>query len=134
MKNKVTIHQFDPVIYPRKLWIVSTKDEKIIKNNFTERDGKEMVFEDSIGNEPIASVISCTQKGSGFYGFLIWIQDNKKFDVGSFAHESVHVASQMFYDMGMQMGFTDGRDEHYAYLVGWIADCINQVKTNKFKD
>lgn len=132
--KKVTIHQFDPVIYPRKIWVVATKDENIVKNNFSERNGEEMTFSDCTGNEAIASVIPCTQKGSGFYGFLIWIQDKKKFDVGTVAHESVHVASQIFNDTGMTLGFTNGRDEHYAYLVGWIADCINQVKTGKFKD
>ncbi|WP_262893719.1 hypothetical protein [Bacteroides intestinalis] len=24
--------------------------------------------------------------------------------------------------------------ETFSYLVGWIADCINQVRTGKFKD
>jgi hypothetical protein len=24
--------------------------------------------------------------------------------------------------------------ETFSYLVGWVADCINQVRTGKFKD
>ncbi|MEG1838961.1 MAG: hypothetical protein RR220_06700 [Bacteroidaceae bacterium] len=53
--------------------------------------------------------------------------------INTIVHESVHIASCIFDDCSMTMGFSDGRDEHFAYLVGWAADCINQVRTNKFK-
>ena len=54
--------------------------------------------------------------------------------VSDVAHESVHVASCIFDDCNMTFGFSDGKDEHFAYLVGFAADCINQVRTNKFRE
>lgn len=29
MENKIKVHEFDPQIYPRKLWIVLTTENKI---------------------------------------------------------------------------------------------------------
>ena len=52
-------------------------------------------------------------------------------DVETISHESVHVASCIFNDCGLRMGFADQQDEHFAYLVGWVAKCIDKVKKDK---
>lgn len=52
--------------------------------------------------------------------------------VGDIAHESVHVATELFSEIGAI--HTPDNQEPFAYLVGWIADCIHQVITGKFKD
>lgn len=129
MKNKVTIHQFDPIIYPRKLWVVFTDNSEILKKHFD----TECEYEEAM-EKCEAFVFSCSHKESYKLGVCIVFLKHKYVNIKNIAHESVHIASQIFADCNMTMGFDNGNDEHFAYLVGWAADCINQVKTGKFKD
>jgi hypothetical protein len=131
MKKEAQIHQFDPIIYPRKLWIVKGCGRKFINDGFAERLGEEIVFDDNDGNEPVCTVFpGIMLKETRRYGYLVWIQSN--LSVGDIAHEAVHVAVELFRDMGAYLD--PDNQEPFTYLVGWIADCINQVKTGKFKD
>lgn len=131
--DKVMIHQFTPTIYPRKLWVMKGGSTKNIQDAFTEFDGEEINLAIETGKEPSAMTIKVIHKESKYYGVLVWLCDSKV-GIGDVAHEAVHVASCIFDDLGMSMGFCGGRDEHFAYLVGFAADCINQVRTNKFKE
>lgn len=130
-KNEAQIHEFDPLIYPRKLWIAITNDCDSIKNQFDYEYENEL--EDVMENSD-AFVFPCTHKESRRLGVCVIFKNRKYMSVKNIAHESVHVASNIFLDCNMTMGFDEGKDEHFAYLAGWAADCINQVKTNKFKD
>lgn len=127
--KKVEIHEFDPVIYPRKLWVIFTNDAKILKDNFD----SQCEYEESI-NTSEAFVFPCSHKESGKLGACVVFMKHEYATIKNIAHESVHIASQIFSDCNMTMGFSEGKDEHFAYLTGWAADCINQVKTGKFKD
>ena len=121
------IHEFDPVIYPRKLWIVVTNNPQVIKDNFEYDSDPENFF----GGGHAAMVISCSQKETNLIGVCICFTKHKHLTTKNIAHESVHAASYMFSACNMSMGFEDGKDEHYAYLVGWIAECCEKVKLNK---
>ena len=129
---KPKIHVFIPEIYPRRLFIVkgnvseqwlndrfcyATSDEKIEPLH---KDAKASVFKDIV-----------EYKADGKYGVLICIRD-RRLRVDSIAHESVHAAACIFDEIGAYFDFEN--QEPFTYLVGWIADCINQVITNKFKD
>ena len=130
MRNK-TIHEFHPSIYPRRIWVVKGSNEKFVKDNFTERLGEEIVFENKDGNEPSCTVLPYVKlRSNGKYGYLVYIQS--RLSVGDIAHESVHVATELFSEIGAI--HTPDNQEPFAYLVGWIADCIHQVITGKFKD
>lgn len=128
MQKKVKIHQFDPVIYPRILWVIVTDDPKDISDRFDSECEYEQAFDTSS-----AFVFKCTEKDSRNLGICVCFTKNKFLSMKNIAHESVHIASCIFEDCNMTMGFSDGKDEHFAYLVGWAADCINKVRTNKFK-
>lgn len=130
MKNTV-IHEFCPQIYPRRIWVVKGCNEQFIIDKFTERLGEEIIFEDTAGSEPVCTVLPNVKlKSNGKYGYLVYIQS--KLSIGDIAHESVHVATELFSEMGAI--HTPDNQEPFAYLVGWVADCINQVVTGKFKD
>lgn len=124
--DKVTIHEFDPVIYPRKLWVIFTNDAKILTNNF---DTKYKL--DGFMDKSEAFVFPCSHKESGKLGVCVVFMKHEYATIKNIAHESVHIASQIFSDCNMNMGFEDGQDEHFAYLVGWAADCIYKVKRGK---
>ena len=124
--NKIQIHEFDPVIYPRKLWIVVTDSERILRDNFEYEGDIKDVLETSD-----AFVFGCQNKESLKKGVCLCFLKKSLISTKYIAHESVHVASQIFFDCNMTMGFNDGKDEHFAYLVGWIAECCEKVKLNK---
>lgn len=63
-------------------------------------------------------------------GVLVWLRE--KVDISVVAHESVHAANIIFEDCGID--YTTSHDEHFAHLVGFVADCIWQVFTGKYKD
>lgn len=133
MIKKTVIHQFDPTIYPRKLWVIKSGSVNDILDAFTEPDGEEINLVIYTGKESSAMTIKVIHKESRCYGVLVWLCDGKA-NIENVAHEAVHVASCIFDDLGMTMGFDGGKDEHFAYLVGFAADCINQVRTNKFRE
>lgn len=129
--SKVQFHQFDPIIYPRKLWVVITNNCDSIKQQFDYECENEL---DDIIKTSDAFVFACTCKESREIGVCVVFTNRKNMDAKTITHESVHIASNIFLDCNMTMGFDGGKDEHFAYLAGWAAECINQVKTNKFKD
>lgn len=92
------IHEFDPVIYPRKLWVAVSTD------TFSDR----------------------------FEGVSEWDDTADAITIANIAHESSHIAMNIFDYIGAKVDLAN--QETFSYLVGWIADCINQVRTGKFKD
>lgn len=128
-KKKIQIHQFNPVIYPRKLWVVKGKESLAsILDMFSDYNDKEIKFDEDVTMFG-AITINVIKKRTFEYGVLVWMRE--EYDVKTIAHESVHFASLVFSSCNMTMGFDCGKDEHFAYLVGFSADCINQVVTNK---
>lgn len=126
------IHQFTPTIYPRRLWVVKGKGlkEHIIKE-FISPDGSRLDINDD--NTAIMTTYGpIMHVKSGKYGVLVWIKDTARSNTGVIAHESVHVATYIFNDIGAFL--TPSNQEPFAYLVGWAADCLQSVKTGKFKD
>jgi hypothetical protein len=133
--KKVKIHEFDPVLYPCRLWIAvnPTFDEVSEKfyqlNSNVERcDFDHEYFDPS--HHIIARTYPVSIKGEGWMGLLIGIYKEKQCNVGTIAHEAAHSSDWICEQFGITTGsFENG--EAYAYLVGWIAECIWKVKTGK---
>ena len=126
--SKCKVHEFDPQIYPRKLWIIKGGLPGDIKDMFILRDGKEIDFE---VDDYDAVTYSVMLKEKKKYGELIWYPDEEKIDPDRITHESVHAAMDIFGDIGAEVDIEN--QDPFAYLAGWIADCIDQVKRDKFK-
>ncbi len=79
------------------------------------------------------AIVDCVyDKQRNLEGVLIRFENRKAMNVGNISHESSHIAMEIFKYIGAEVDLSN--QEPYSYLVGWIADCINQVKTGKFKD
>lgn len=127
--GKVNIHEFDPVIYPFKLWICVTKNRGAIKDRFVHCDDRlelDTTWFD-IGEAVVYYVEE--REGEGRKGFLIVFMKRKFMTVKTIAHEATHAARKMWSHLG-EMNIIG--EESDAYLVGWIADCIYKVKTNRY--
>ena len=126
--NKCKVHEFDPQIYPRKLWVVKGGEFDNLKEMFTQADEDELQFKDSSAAVTIPVV---TKDEKRLLGELIYFTSGNQMKYDYIAHEATHAALDIFYQMGCQVHYDN--QEPFAYLVGWIADCIDQVKRNKFK-
>ena len=130
--GKLIVHQFDPVLYPRLIFVVKGQGDdmkKKIDDAYRTPDDDHLSFDgaDKV-KAGVWNVMETADRHS--YGVLIWLRE--KVDPGVAAHESVHAANMICSDLGIH--FDALNDEHYAYLVGFIADCIWQTWTGKFKD
>lgn len=126
MSEKVQIHQFDPVLYPFKLWIAITDDLKAISERFVDHPtGKEFGTE---SENMIAFTQNVQQKSDGLIGEIIVFKKRGDCSVKTIAHESTH-AARLLWD---HVGENATGMEADAYLVGWIAECCEKVKRNKF--
>lgn len=125
--NKVVFHQFDPIIYPVKIWVVVTNNNKIINERFESHpDGLPLLFDFENFNAGIFRVVN---KEDGLKGVLIIFSNKKALTPKIIAHETAHATEEIWeYLNESRMG-----NEANAYLTGWIVDCIWQVKTNKFR-
>lgn len=131
-KNK--IHKFFPTIYPRKLWVAKGVTLDNINTYFTDYSDNPISYtlDDNITGPASAAVFKVRDKVTREFGIFVWI--NTHLNVKEITHESIHVASCIFDDCGMSMGFSGGQDEHFAYLAGFAADCIHQVVTGRFRE
>ena len=127
--NNIKLHEFDTVIYPRKLWIAISDRPSLVLNNFKCAEIlKEEADYEAI--DSIATVYKAVKKDNDEGGALIIFRNKKLMTIDVIAHESYHAADYILCDLGMKY-VSDTGNEQFAYLIGWIANCCNQVKTNK---
>lgn len=120
------IHQFNPQIYPRLIWICYSADTASLKDMF----GDDISDMDENTNAQVECVN--IQKPDSRGGILIRFKSKADMTTSIIAHEAVHAAIHIFDYTGCCIATEN--QEPFAYLVGWIADCCQQVKFGKFKD
>lgn len=126
MKKKPVIHQFDPILYPVKLFVVITMDLEHIKNHLNEYpSGKPFKTKGTNKMEAFTQMVS--DKETRSIGVLIAFRTHESCTLGMIAHESTHASDQIWKHIGER---SIGAEAN-AYLVEWIAQCIEKVKLNK---
>lgn len=126
--KKVKIHQFSPIVYPFRLWITVTKDKEVLADRFHDGYNKKGLKTELISTSEALTFYVQQKQEPTYWGVLIVFTEKKNFSIKNIAHESTH-AARFFWE---HIGESPTGEEADAYLVGWIADCINQVKLNKF--
>lgn len=118
----MNIFEFNPQIYPRRLWVsVSASTEEL-----QERFGNDYIkdFDDSY----YAETCAVQQKEPLLGGVLIRFQDLKAMSLENIAHEAAHAAIEIFNYCDCRIDVEN--QEPFAYLVGWVAKCCDEVKNN----
>lgn len=112
------VHEFDPQIYPRKLWIAVSKD------TFSD------IFEDvSVWDESADAMTETAYDKINKKGGVLIRFENYDIGMNQISHEAVHVAMDIFDYIGASPDLKN--QEPFAYLVGWVADCCQNVLSNK---
>ena len=116
------VHDFHPSIYPCRLWVY------IGSENMEDEFSKVEQLED----DSIAETQATRYLPNGKRGVLVRFRSRKAMTAEIITHESVHAAAEILRSVGGQIDVDN--QEPLAYLAGWVADCIDQVKKNKFKE
>lgn len=117
------IHEFDPQVYPRKVWVAINPSMDEINDFFDNSDGRIKPMDDTTDAEcwHIA-----TKKPEPRGGVFVAFKSKRAMTADNIAHEASHLALMIFEYIGAWVD--PSNQEPYAYLVGWITKCINEVK------
>ena len=122
--KKTIIHEFDPCVYPRLLWVVKGGTLEEIRKTL---EFAELSEEDKSGGAVTVSAYD-NEKQRG--GFLIWFPKASDIKHGDWiAHEASHVALGIFDYIGAEAKASDS--EPFSYLVGWVFKCVDEVRKYK---
>ena len=124
--KKTIIHEFNPCIYPRLLWVVKGGTLEEIRKTLEFGDiGDD--FQSTGGAITISAYDNAKKKG----GFLVWFPTPSDMTKNNYwmAHEAAHVALGIFGYVGAKA--SEEESEPFAYLVGWVFKCMEEVRKYK---
>lgn len=118
--NKQKIYEFDPQIYPRKLWVTVGVPFDELKDEF---ENLKPMEESNYAQVDHIRKLKPEVRG----GLLVRFEDLEALKkAGNITHETTHVATEIYDYIG---AYHDNKNqEPFAYLCGWIAACIEEVK------
>ena len=121
------IYEFDPIIYPYRIWIMVDKTPDALIENFNEYNGSKIYKFNADTGRYDGFVFPAQSKINPRYGAVIYFTSKKEMTYELIAHESVHAAKHLFEHIDAEI------DDHepFEYVVGWIAKCCAEVKNGK---
>lgn len=121
------IYRYPMGIYPRTLWITFDATPEELNLQFPTGDtcNKPFVALDKCDDARVDTVCDITNKG----GFLIRFDGVKSVRMGVVAHESNHVADELYNYIGAVPDINN--NEPHSYLVGWAAACVEDALANQ---
>lgn len=121
------LYEFDPVIYPYKLWIIVDKTPDVLSKDFDEYTKNPIQFIDRDTNMFHAFTMPVCRKVNPNYGVVIFFRSKRNISFELVAHEASHAAKYLFDHIGADVN----EHEPFEYVVGWIAKCCETVKKSK---
>jgi uncharacterized protein YjaZ len=93
MNDKIQIHQFDPIIYPYKIWVVVNKTPYVLSDHFTEYNGQDIIFTTTDGHDRMdAFSMMVKHKSDKYYGSVLYFTSKQTMSPSIMAHEASHAA------------------------------------------
>lgn len=129
-KQKKIIDKYDPIIYPRLLYVCKNCTLKDLRDRFTTRNDTEI--SDKWDPSSDTFTFYAIDKKTKRWVILVCIgyKRNSIADyVSDICHEAEHVKQSIFEDIGLPT--TVDSQEADAYLVGWAAKCIYKTVIEK---
>ena len=134
MENKVRIYEFNPQIYPFRLWVgvkvpfeEATKFYNLLNFNEVAEFKEDTYYSHSRAR---CSCMPVVRKEDNRIGILCSIWDTKGMTIGDISHESLHVTDFLCGYLGIKCNSFD-EGEPRAYFSGWVANCIDRVRKGR---
>ena len=131
MSKKTEIYEFDPVIYPTRLWVCKKPSTEDVAELFypLNNDGEQVdsfgdIFEDIYGK--YANTLIVGNKKSRMRGCLVSIFMPGSCRAGICSHEALHYIAYLSEQFDIPLGGFD-TSEPLAYLEQWATNCIDSV-------
>jgi len=129
--EKTAIYEFDPVIYPTRLWVCKKPKTKEVEDLFypfnNDRDIVDSfgdVLDDISGK--YANTLIVGNKRSYMCGCLVSIFLPGRCGAGVCAHEALHYIAYLSEQFDIPLGGFN-KSEPLAYLEQWATNCIDSV-------
>lgn len=133
------IFEFDPQIYPTRLWVCVNPSFDDVNDKFYFLDDKsENIIDDYSRKDfekhflAVATSFSVVDKKSAFKGIFVAIWKKKCVGCGVIAHESTHATDWLWEQLDMR-GYSFNEGEPRAYYTQWVANSIAGVLKSKEK-
>ena len=120
-------YRFHNGIYPRQLYIAVGADEDYVNNTFFSDKG---CFTLDWDGADAATFDEVKERSTQVYGSLVVFRSKNEMTPKVMAHEAIHVLDSFMNTLGLERA-VDGTNEHLSYLVGWIVDCMDDVRVGK---
>ena len=122
-KQKKILDKYDPIIYPRILYVCKNCTLKDLQDRFTTRSGTEISDKWDPSSETFTFyAIDKKTKDRVILVCIGYKSDSMADYICDICHEAEHVKQSIFEDIGLPT--TVDSQEADAYLVGWAAKCI----------
>lgn len=129
-KQKKIIDKYDPIIYPRLLYVCKNCTLKDLRDRFTTRRDTEISDEWDPSSETFTLYAIDKKTKNLVILVCMGYKRNSIADcVSDICHEAEHVKQSIFEDIGLPT--TVDSQEADAYLVGWAAKCIYKTVIEK---
>jgi hypothetical protein len=129
--SKTAIYEFNPIIYPTRLWVCKKPNTKDVSdlfypfdNNGEQVDGFGEVLEYDLGK--YANTVIVGNKESCMRGCLVSIFRPSECGAGICSHEALHYIAYLSSQFDIPLGDFN-TSEPLAYLEQWATNCINMV-------
>ncbi len=124
------IYEFDPVIYPTRLWVCKQPNVEDVSELFYPFDNNGELcdsFGDVFDEEgQFANTVRVSNKESHWRGCLVSMFRPKECGAGICAHEALHYVALLSEQFDIPLGGFD-KSEPLAYLEQWATNCIWSV-------
>lgn len=115
---------YENQIYPIGLVVAEIGKLESVREYFLDGNGKEISIIDDCD---ACTMLLHKRKDSAFCNTPIGIFFNeKRTGISTISHEAFHATKYMLDMIGIPL--SDYSEEAWAYLIGWIASCIDLVK------
>lgn len=122
----VTIHQFNPEIYPLRLWITITDDKQALVDKFVDSNDDELNIDILDGGR--GTVFSVLHREDRLRGILMVFKKKKYMTTEIITHEATH-ATRFIWNIIREHEYKGVEAE--AYLASWVARCCDNVRKYK---
>ena len=120
------IYEFDPTIYPRKIWITYDATAEELNKKFPNSNCGKGFTDMDFNGVFYAVTYPVYESEHKVFGYLLRFPNKEGMSLFNIVHESVHVANRIFSVIGAEIDLEN--DETYAYLVHWIVKCCDSIK------
>ena len=120
------IYEFNPVIYPIRLWVSMTQDEELLNKKFEYVYRKQPIV---IHDNYYAITYDVFRKKTTHEAGILILFNEDGMTMKYITHEAFHVIDGILEYIGEE----NPGDEQKAYLGGWVAQCCEVVVKDYLK-